>query len=446
MWTSAAAILAFGFANNQWKVADDKWFQTYQLDTESLIVGRLAKSQQDGIFSEGGLTGRSKQQGADDTYQQQYLLYTKNLPIYKFARYESQIGFQAMLFGLADKLTDFTNDENLAVFKMLTSILTAVTVTAIIFWFLDQFGIFAGIVVFVSTLLSQWMVVFGRTLWWVIWAFYIPILVSFGVLNHEDRVGRYSNKKAGLLLFTAVFIKCLFNGYEYITTTLIMMVTPYIYYGIRDKWGFRKLSFRIIAAGASGLAAVLASMVILVLQLSSVRGGLIYGVKHIIYSFGKRTYGNPDLYPEIYKVSLQADTFSVLGSYFKGTWCNLGKVFFTDSSIWPHFELKLRYGQIILLYFIFTVIGVGLLYSHAAQIKKHHDRLLALIGATWFSMLAPLSWFIIFKGHSYLHKHINFITWHMPFMFFGFALAGYVMGLSVLILKARIIDRYRSTD
>jgi hypothetical protein len=42
----------------------------------------------------------------------------------------------------------------------------------------------------------------------------------------------------------------------------------------------------------------------------------------------------------------------------------------------------------------------------------------------WFSLLAPLSWFVIFKAHSYIHTHMNFIVWQMPFTFFGFAACG----------------------
>jgi hypothetical protein len=52
----------------------------------------------------------------------------------------------------------------------------------------------------------------------------------------------------------------------------------------------------------------------------------------------------------------------------------------------------------------------------------------ALLAATWFSLLAPLSWFVLFKAHSYIHTQINFILWQMPFTIFGFAFCGLVFG------------------
>jgi hypothetical protein len=51
----------------------------------------------------------------------------------------------------------------------------------------------------------------------------------------------------------------------------------------------------------------------------------------------------------------------------------------------------------------------------------------ALIVATWFSILSPLSWFIIFKAHSYVHPFLDPIVWQMPFVFYGFAVCGAVV-------------------
>jgi hypothetical protein len=65
---------------------------------------------------------------------------------------------------------------------------------------------------------------------------------------------------------------------------------------------------------------------------------------------------------------------------------------------------------------------------------------LALVGATWFSILAPLSWFVIFKAHAYVHPHMDYIAWHMPFVLFGAA----VLGLAGKVVAAdlwRLIGR-----
>ena len=51
-------LLGTGFLNNQFKIAEQKWFQNHQQDTESLVIGRMVKAKRDGIFSAGGLTGQ----------------------------------------------------------------------------------------------------------------------------------------------------------------------------------------------------------------------------------------------------------------------------------------------------------------------------------------------------------------------------------------------------
>ena len=64
-------LLGTGFLNNQFKVAEQKWFQNHQQDTESLVIGRMVKAKRDGIFSVGGLTGQVSgiQQTATDKLQ-----------------------------------------------------------------------------------------------------------------------------------------------------------------------------------------------------------------------------------------------------------------------------------------------------------------------------------------------------------------------------------------
>ena len=57
LWTLPTLLLFFGFLFNLWHVAEQEWFSGHQRDTESLVIGRMVKSRQDGIFSAGGLNG-----------------------------------------------------------------------------------------------------------------------------------------------------------------------------------------------------------------------------------------------------------------------------------------------------------------------------------------------------------------------------------------------------
>jgi hypothetical protein len=49
-----------------------------------------------------------------------------------------------------------------------------------------------------------------------------------------------------------------------------------------------------------------------------------------------------------------------------------------------------------------------------------------LIVATWYSILAPLSWLVVFRQHATEHFALDQIVWVMPFVLYGAALVGFV--------------------
>jgi len=91
---------------------------------------------------------------------------------------------------------------------------------------------------------------------------------------------------------------------------------------------------------------------------------------------------------------------------------------------WLMDAFSIRFMDIIIL-FLATVLALALLRMKV-RLPIDKAKTTALIAGTWFAILAPLSWFVIFKSHSYIHTHMNAITWHMPFTIFGFALTGFV--------------------
>ena len=118
---------------------------------------------------------------------------------------------------------------------------------------------------------------------------------------------------------------------------------------------------------------------------------------------------------------MQASTLSVVHRYLQGGFWSFDPGRFKPDSSKPTRRRSVRYATLV----AFFVVMSGVLYLCAKRCAARRDRRdLALILACWFSILAPLSWFVIFKAHSYSHLAINFIVWQMPFTFFGAAVAG----------------------
>jgi len=415
-------LLGLGFYRNQWKAADKNWFANHQLDTESSVVGRMVKAKRDGIFSSGGLPGRvSGGQIQPDIIKGQYEAYYKNLNFGTFSPYYSQTGFQGITFSLLDRITPFSPEKNIRVLKLLNSNLFALTLSIIIVWFYLEFGLTSAITVLATTIFSQWVTVFGRNLWWVMWAFYLPFIASLFILIKQKK--SYS---AIIITFAAVFIKCLYNGYEYITTTILMMLTPYIYYALVEEWKLKPFCKRLCIIATTAVVGVLFSSLILASQIAAATGSFKKGFHHIfIYSVGKRTHGDAGNYPQVYADSLNADTIGVVNQYLQGIIFDFNNILNSSSGL-----LRINYLTVIILFLVCSgLIYLSKRYPEKVPLRKiaqNRRKLSALSIASGFSFLAPLSWFVIFKGHSYIHTHMNYITWHMPFTLLGFALCGVV--------------------
>ena len=396
----------------------------------------MVKARRDGIFSFGGLTGQVtgiQQLTAQDTLKwsgetvsSQYQAYYHGLEFTSFNPYCSQIGFQAISFCLIDKLIPLSPQRYIMLLKFLNAYSFAFVLSLIIRWFYLEFGLFSALLVMLTTMSSQWMTVFGRNLWWVMWAFYLPYLVSLHHLRQKT-----STNTALIFIYVTVFIKCLYNGYEYITTTLLMMMTPYIYYWWIEGRNFKSLVQQLLIVGTTALVSILSTTIILAVQISSVKGGLKAGLHHIfIYSVGKRTHGDAGSYPKVYANSLKADVVTVVNKYLDGFIFDFNQILGGASQ-----HLNVKYQTVIVVFAcVSCLVWLCHFLSKRGKLPLAEESLRKLIGlsiSVWFSFLAPLSWMMIFKGHSYIHTHMNFITWHMPFTLLGFGLLGAF--LSVLV-------------
>ena len=424
LWVLSIGLLFFGFFSNVWHVAEQQWFDTHQRDTESLIIGRMVKSRQDGIFSSGGLTGAgittNIQQDwiSENQIDNQYAAYLNRGSFDKFSPYMSQPGGQGIIFSLFDRSIPLSPQIKLWSFYILTALLSAIALTLIASWFYEEFGGWVAVCVVGSAVLSQWLTVFGKNLWWSLWAFYLPMLVVLYFLKRHRGAANRQFLTFGTLIFIAVSIKCFINGFEYITTTLLMMVTPCIYYAVLDKWSKHQCVKSVLAVGLGSGIAIFVSLIMLCVQIGAVKGGFMDGVAHVVYSFGKRTYGDAGDFPEVYAASLDAGTIGVVITYMNGIFFDFNNYLSVTNSFVSDFLLKIRYIYLIVLFIAMS----ALLFLRSNSGRRQQD--MALIWTTWFSILAPLSWYVIFKAHSYIHIHMSFLLWQMPFTFFGFAVFG----------------------
>ncbi len=425
----ALGILFFDFNSDGLHAAGEYFWDDHQITLESFIIGRMVKSGRDGIFSAGGLTGLAGPDAVPPdidhpNYRFQPQAYLNSLPFQTYSIYQSQNGAQGMMYSALNVILPFSPADKLSIFHAIASLLSALVLAWISYWFYAEFGAITGVVVLLSTALSQWLVVFAHSLWWSTWAFYFPMAVLMYYLARRRREKKHPLLKFGALVFAVILIKCFFNGFEYITTELIMMTVPLAYICVREKDSLRSFLTSLSAAVLASFLAVLTSATVLCLQIATVEGSFLSGVNQILFSLLRRSYGNPQDFSPDYTAGLTANPVDVVATYLRGIYLDLDQYFRVPSDFITNYFLQFRYLYLIL---IFALAAAVLIYLVRKTPQAHQRRALALASAMGFSILAPLSWLIIFKAHSYVHTFMNNIVWQMPFTIFGFAVCGLLL-------------------
>ena len=430
------ALLLFtpGFYRNQWMAAGRKWFYDWQKNSEHMVIARLVESRQSGIFSHGALLGFGNIPTWSSSAENpglEYQAYLEEGEFQSYFAYTSVPGIQGIFFSLFEQLTNFSPGMNLKIFHGVISLLSAFMLGLFVYWTSKELGRFAGLLTLLFIVFSEWITLFGGSIYWNLWAFYFPLIASSFYLMKNSSSEVYNHSSLGTLLAITMLIKCLFTGFEYITTALMMPLGPFIFYAIRDSWGWAKLIGRSLRASLGLLTGATVGLFILIWQITQVQGGVQEAVGTILHTLGRRSFGNPSQYT-VEAESLNAALLPVLIKYINGRAILLSQILHTTN-----FSIEVSYLALFTAFLILTILLITIMKLSGYPMNRLTGK--ALIVTTWISAIAPISWFILFKSHSYIHTHLNYIIWQMPFTLYGFALCGYTIGVFMNLLSR---DKY----
>ncbi|MCW3161009.1 hypothetical protein [Chryseobacterium oryctis] len=362
--------------------------------SETLIIGKLLNSRQEGIFADGGFTGVFY---VDEDFsnrsvagKKSYAKYINNERPKKYAywAYKSQIGGQAILYSIFDKTFGLDNKTNITIFRVANSILLSVLLTLFLFWVKIKFGMRTCVISFLLLLSNYWIFLYGKSTWWCSWVYFLPFVYS--LFFFERNKENFNAKKYVFVFSFLFFVKFWFTGFEFITVFLISSAIPYIYYLFENK-----LAFYIKFIGRHFLIVAFPLVLSILFQLYQFKllmGSFKDGIYHLIDAYSRRANGE----------------YSYSGDY---AYLNTLKQY--------HLDILFRYigGSFINEDFIklpfFVIIVLGIISSVFLYVKNI-DRKLVI--TTWFSIIAPLSWLILFKEHAHIHVHIDFFIWYCPFL------------------------------
>ena len=397
------------------------FFGNFQFDGESMVIGRLINNQKNGFFEDAGLLGWTHPipQNTNKFWHQYDSWRNYMYDFETFQTYDSQAGGQAFLYGLFCKITRLKGEAALQLFWWIVSFSTALIFTLFIYWVKSRWGWATALFVLISIFLSQWVTAFGRNLFWVLGVFYLPFVAALWYLQKYEPNVKLPYRITFWLMYATMLLKCLLTGFEFITTTAVMAVSPWVFYAVMERRSWKKFLQRTATASAGIAGAIISNIVLLAIQLSFLKGSLAEGFKYIFWSFRKRAYGGEGVIEHEFVESTNSNLWDVLVAYFNGYAMNITHWF--DFPLWK-MTARVSIGYCIAL---FAVVSCFVFTS--ATIRRNpvfYRQQIALTAMLWVSFLAPMSWLVIFKGHAFVHLHMDPIVWHQPFLLLGAALTG----------------------
>jgi hypothetical protein len=413
----ATIFLTFSFYRDGFGVVEKNFYETWQTNFDRTVVARLVENRQNGFLSAGGLLGLGDVEAWDflnSTNKHQYNVYLSGGKFKTYLGYTSTPGFQGVFFGIPDQILGFSKNINLKIFRGSTTLGSAIALAFICTWLAIEFGSLAGILVVLCVGFSEVLIRSGSSIYWNLWAFYLPLIAGTLWLSSSAKKGKYLATLLYATMYTLCLLKVLMNGFEGITTTMVMATVPLIYFAVLEKWNWKVLLERFLKLGLVLCAAVITGVVILAIQIALYKGGFSASTFYIMNALNRRATGNPDQYSGIMADSMRASIFDVIGTYLR-----LG---YGDFRIFNQ-TWHIPFWGLFLLFAVFTIVFI----RQNNSISDSNRKGWALVLATWYSFLAPISWFIVFKPDAYFHTSIYKMLWYMPFVLLGLSICGLVI-------------------
>lgn len=406
------------FQNNLLEFLDENYFTGFQRDSEALVLGGIIADDLN-LEKKGANLGFVAKEGIfkyPENVLDAYAIFSGVAGNEKptFSPYVSQYGIQGILLS---KIHRYFGLSELSKLQTINSIILATVVVSLFFLYRRIYDNIFAIIFLLTMLSSPWLVSFARNLYWTPFLWFIPALLAAMIYIEQRKALRI------ILLFGiafAVFVKSL-AGYEYLSTiTLfacsVFVVAPFFKPQEQKTSGNLTMFFLVFVACVVGFIGAL-------LVHASMRGDTVLSGLQSIYDYDvkRRTYGDPSLFDPVYKASLEISPFSVVKTYVI-TWG-------TTLVMWLP-------GAWFRLLLVFS-LG-GLVYKF---LRKHPSRQRDAVLLAFF-FIVPVSWFVLAKGHSYIHTHLNYVLWY-----FGFVQALiYVSFNTAIIFFLGFVEWIKSAD
>lgn len=305
-----------------------------------------------------------------------------------FSHYRSAIGVQGFFYAW---LYQSLGLENLKPLYKLTAFCNALALIICAFLLGRIFGRAFGIIFFLSLFTSSWVANFSGSLYFSFGFWILPAILAFSIYIYIYSGRNISTIIALCLCFSLAIALRASMSYEFLTSIILFSLSPFIVsfiYGVLTDSQSPFLSLSVKQSFSYGLGLFVLACIGFLLTFmihTYIRGGgdLWAGFADIYHNdFLRRMLGGSakDFDP-VYAASLNANALEVISIY-------LSKPFML---LW---------------------LGASMLACLVESSKSYKSLYIALL--VCFALPA-LSWFVLGKSHSYIHRHFCFVLWYLGF-------------------------------
>ena len=422
-------LLYLSFGHNFFHAVNPLKFESTGSTSDALVIGRLVETRNNDLLSQQGRMGRYMDIDGDMN-SNQTKLYLNQIEGGKYLPYDSTFGLQGMVIGVVDgffTIIGVGEEEKLKLYHLILALFFSIIITCVILILYDDIGFTASCLILVSIIFSRFLVYYGKSFYWMLPVMFLPMLSVFYACKGES-VGKGFNLLAVSFLAMILVMLDALMGYEFISTVMLSTLTPLVYFAVKDDWNHNVFIRRFFVIGIFALFGFIFALMMHVQQLELFTGSYSSAIDIIKERILARTYTNPEDYAgTAYLESQQSSVFYVLYVYLiKG----------------GTFRIKVPFVLWIMMlgYITYKVKSDWMLKD-----VERYKNIKALIITSWFSMMAPLSWFVLAKSHSAIHTPMNYLIWHLPFMIFVFALFGLYWEKPINSGVGRLYGKFRST-
>ncbi|WMJ89800.1 hypothetical protein [Anaerocolumna sp. MB42-C2] len=325
----------------------------------------------------------------NETYKQdQYVTYFSNITAHRF------------IYNFIDDLFNSNKIIVIKLIKLINAIYLSIMLTIILLWIRKEVSLTVSIsTLFILSFCCSNLIAFGTNLYWMAGSMFLPMVSSIIILNSKNFT---LSKKYFNITFLVAFISCFLKQllyFEFITTIMISMMIPYFYFAIKNKYNLKKCFKLFLFPVAGAISSFAFTCVIKIIMLNknySLKDAINLFFSPIIY----RILGDSQSTSSLINKSTEYPVTQLINDMLSFEAISLKGIF------------KVTEGQLIIISAILIMITYFIFYKNK---KVYNNKHIAFTLCTIISILAPFSWYILAKPHTFVHEWLCVILWYLPF-------------------------------